>query len=189
MTWRVHRMLDPQRAVLVERGDALLRRHELGLRLRRSSPRTNSTIACLAGAVVPRRQRIGLRAAAMRGDRHERAMQDRQRRRSTMMQNLTMRFRMAIAVAPVEAVRERAALSGRPPSAVISLPSVSRWSRRPPSALDLLHDLRRGCSSPAPAAAGTPVGHELLHPQQLADRQHVPVVDEGGDRRGQARRR
>ena len=56
---RVHRMLDPQRAVLVEGGDARLRRHELrarlvGGRLHELDDRL------LRGAVVPRGQRIGL---------------------------------------------------------------------------------------------------------------------------------
>ena len=41
---RIHRMLDPERAVLVEFGDALLRRHTGSV-----VTRTKSRIACFAG--------------------------------------------------------------------------------------------------------------------------------------------
>ena len=56
---RVHRMLDPQRAVLVEGGDALGRRHELRAALRRRRLHELDD-RLLRRAVVPRGQRIGL---------------------------------------------------------------------------------------------------------------------------------
>ena len=56
---RVHRVRDPQRAVLVEGGDALGGRHELRAALR--GGRLHELDNRLLGrAVVPRRQRIGL---------------------------------------------------------------------------------------------------------------------------------
>src|SRR5213594_515517 len=58
---RVHRMLDPQRAVLVERGDALGRRHEPRAALRRRALHELDD-RLLGRPVVPRRERIGLRA-------------------------------------------------------------------------------------------------------------------------------
>ena len=58
---RIHRMLDPQRAVLIKRGNALLGRHELRAALSRS--RLDEFHDGLFGrAVVPRSQRVrGLR--------------------------------------------------------------------------------------------------------------------------------
>ena len=59
MTWRVDRVLDPERAVLVEGGDALGRRHEL--RARRGRGRLDEVDdRLLGGAVVPGGQRVGL---------------------------------------------------------------------------------------------------------------------------------
>ena len=74
---RVHGMRDPRRAVLIEGGDARLRRHELrarcvGSRLHKRDDRM------LRGAVVPRRQGIGLRqclrAHHQRGNESEQAV-------------------------------------------------------------------------------------------------------------------
>jgi hypothetical protein len=57
---RIHRVLDPQRAVLVEGGDALGGRHELRAALRRGLF-TKVDDRLLGRAVVPGRQRVGLR--------------------------------------------------------------------------------------------------------------------------------
>jgi hypothetical protein len=57
---RIHRMLDPQRAVLVERGDTLGRRHELRTSLgRRGLHEFDDRF--LGRAVAPRGKRVGLR--------------------------------------------------------------------------------------------------------------------------------
>jgi hypothetical protein len=56
---RVHRMRDPQRAVLIEGGDARLRRHELRATLFRSGLHELDD-RLFGGSVVPRRQRIWL---------------------------------------------------------------------------------------------------------------------------------
>ena len=63
---RIHRMLDPQRAVLIKRGNALLGRHELRAAL--SCSRLDEFYDGLFGrAVVPRSQRV----CGLRGGRHE----------------------------------------------------------------------------------------------------------------------
>jgi hypothetical protein len=56
----VQRLLDPQRAVIVERGDALGRRYKVESTLL-GHPRDEIDYRLLNGAVVPRRQGIGLR--------------------------------------------------------------------------------------------------------------------------------
>ena len=56
----IHRLLDPQRAVVVERGDALVGRHEVGPALR-GDARDEVSDGFLRRAVVPGRQRVGLR--------------------------------------------------------------------------------------------------------------------------------
>ena len=55
----VHRMLDPQRAVIVEHGDALRLRHEIG-RAFLGHLLDEGDDGRLRGGVVPRWQRIGL---------------------------------------------------------------------------------------------------------------------------------
>ena len=62
----IHRMLDPQRAVLIKRGNALLGRHELRAALGRS--RLDEFYDGLFGrSVVPRSQRV----SGLCGDRYE----------------------------------------------------------------------------------------------------------------------
>jgi hypothetical protein len=56
----VHRLLAPERAVIVEGGDALGNRHELCAALRRH-PRGEIGDGFLRRPVIPRRQRIRLR--------------------------------------------------------------------------------------------------------------------------------
>ena len=56
----VHRLLGPQRAVVVEGGDALGGRHEIRPALPRNAG-DEIDDRLLGGAVVPRRQRVGLR--------------------------------------------------------------------------------------------------------------------------------
>ena len=69
---RVHRVLDPQRAVLVEGGDARLAAARTSGSPASVVACTNSTIAFFAGAVVPGGQRVGLR---MRRDGTQRERQ------------------------------------------------------------------------------------------------------------------
>ena len=61
----VHRLLDPQRAVVVERGDALGLGHEVG-RAFRGHRRDEIDDRGFGGAVVPGRQRIGWPSADRR---------------------------------------------------------------------------------------------------------------------------
>ena len=77
---RIHRMLDPERAVLVESGDALLGRHEFRASLIRGGLHEVDD-RLLGGPVVPRGQRVtrccGLR---LRGRGQERSRHGRKRR-------------------------------------------------------------------------------------------------------------
>src|SRR5206468_9566017 len=62
----IHRLLAPERAVVVERGDALLRRYELRAALSRS--RLDEFYDGLLGrSIVPRRKRV----SGLCGDRYE----------------------------------------------------------------------------------------------------------------------
>ena len=77
----VHRLLDPQRAVVVEGRDALIRRHEVGPALRRDA-RDEIGDRRLGRAVVPGRQRVGLRLRRRRwwSEARQRARKHRQGR-------------------------------------------------------------------------------------------------------------
>ena len=132
---RVDRMLDPQRAVLVEGGDALLRRHEI--LARGVGGRANEVEDRLfRGAVVPGGQGIAA------GSRPERVRAEKRREapaRAASAPSMTRRLRsfepeddMTVLLVICSVVwkeeagtsGKRAALAGRP--FVISLASVAR---------------------------------------------------------------
>ena len=137
---------------------------------------TNSTIAFLAGAVVPRRQRIGLRVSRAPG----RAAAPAARQRAAAIDvNRCGRLH-----GPLQSrtfvERKRAALSGRPLHVTLAA-SAPTSSRCPVVAVCFLTCSRtcvevvarrvlqrreRPCRTRAPSATA------------LADRQHVPVVDD-----------
>ena len=74
---RVHRMLDPERAVLAEGGDAVFRRHEI--RAARVVVARTNLLILLRWRIVPRRQDVGRSLRLCRG-RNDQLGQERGRR-------------------------------------------------------------------------------------------------------------
>ena len=161
-------MLDPQRAVLVERGDALLRGDELRARpVGGRLPARSARIACFAGpsfhdgsgsacAVRPR-PAVQTGAGTVQDDARRRwkARLDR----VTLVRSGRCFIGSSFGESSLGRRSARLAGCGRPwrwasadlQSARSAIAGVAARGR-----LDLLQDLSRGCSLPPPAAAGTP---------------------------------
>ena len=177
----VHRLLDPQRAVVVERGDALVRRHEVRPALRRDArdeiddrrswPRRRSRTA----AGRPGRARNCARSNSVSAG--STASVESRTRRLTAASKRQIGSHLALLQTKTWSsgmadVNWRAPATGRPPRDVSA---VSRSGSC--EFLSCCQDLVEVVARRVLHRRELLVGFKLLQPQQLADRQDVPVVE------------